>query len=172
MDADFRQFMFRWNQGMVHGNTVISHFGDNIDRKCTFCKITEKARLGLMLRREPTIEELNAIAIPDENRPHIMWDCHMVNTCIREVYNRVWNKDGPVDKKAFLMGKAIGFLETSQLYMIVNMYIKYRIWKYKLAETLPKTQAIVNDVNVFLEQLCRYNKWRILIPLLRQLVQM
>ncbi len=75
-------------------------------------------------------------------------------------------------KKAFLMGKAIGFLETSQLYMIVNMFIKYRIWKYKLAETLPKTQAIVNDVNVFLEQLSRYNKWRILIPLLRQLVQM
>jgi hypothetical protein len=77
-----------------------------------------------------------------------------------------------VDKKAFLMGKAIGFLETSQLYMTVNMFIKYRIWKYKLAETLPKTQAIVNDVNVFLEQLSRYNKWRILIPLLRQLVQM
>jgi hypothetical protein len=21
---------------MVHGNTVISHFGDNIDRKCTY----------------------------------------------------------------------------------------------------------------------------------------
>lgn len=77
-----------------------------------------------------------------------------------------------MDKKAFLMGKAIGFMETSQLYMMVNMVIKYRIWKYKLAETLPKTQAIVNDVNVFLEQLSRYNKWRILIPLLRQLVQM
>ena len=101
-----------------------------------------------------------------------MWDCHTVNTCIREVYNRVWNKDGAVDKKAFLMGKAIGFLETSQLYMMVNMVIKYRIWKYKLAETIPKTQAIVNDVNIFLEQLSRYNKWRILIPLLRQLVQM
>jgi len=56
--------------------------------------------------------------------------------------------------------------------MIVNMFIKYRIWKYKLAETLPKTQAIVNDVKLFLEQLSRYNKWRILIPLLRQLVQM
>jgi hypothetical protein len=172
VDADFRQFMFRWNQGMIHGNTVISHFGDNIDRKCTFCKITEKIRLGLELGREPTIDELNAIAIPDENRPHIMWDCNTVNTCIMEVYNRVWNKDGQVDKKAFLMGKAIGFLETSQLYMTVNMFIKYRIWKYKLAETLPKTQAIVNDVNVFLEQLSRYNKWRILIPLLRQLVQM
>jgi hypothetical protein len=172
VDAEFRQYMFRWNQGMVHGNTVISHFGDNIDRKCTFCKITERIRLGLELGREPTIDELNAIAIPDENRPHIMWDCNTVNTCIREVYNRVWNKDGQVDKKAFLMGKAIGFLETSQLYMTVNMFIKYRIWKYKLAETLPKTQAIVNDVNVFLEQLSRYNKWRILIPLLRQLVQM
>jgi hypothetical protein len=61
-------------------------------------------------------------------------------------------------------------METTQLYMMVNMFIKYRVWKYKLAETIPRSQAIVNDVNVFLEQLSRYNKWRILIPLLRQLV--
>jgi hypothetical protein len=170
VDAEFRQYMFRWNQGMVHGNTVISHFGDNIDRKCTFCKITEKNRLMGTLGREPTINELNALAIPDENRPHIMWECPVVNTAIREIYNRVWNKDGQVDKKAFLMGKIIGFMETTQLFMMVNMFIKYRIWKYKLAETIPRSQAVVNDVKLFLEQLCRFNKWRILIPLLRQLV--
>jgi hypothetical protein len=170
VDAEFRQYMFRWNQGMVHGNTVISHFGDNIDRKCTFCKITEKNRLMGTLGREPTINELNALAIPDENRPHIMWECPVVNTAIREIYNRVWNKDGQVDKKAFLMGKIIGFMETTQLFMMVNMFIKYRIWKYKLAETIPRSQAVVNDVKLFLEQLCRFNKWRLLIPLLRRLV--
>jgi hypothetical protein len=26
IDTDMRQFMFKWNQGMVHGNTVVSHF--------------------------------------------------------------------------------------------------------------------------------------------------
>jgi hypothetical protein len=49
VDTDFRQFAFRWYQGMIHGNTVISHFGD-VDRKCTFCKVTmevqKKEELG------------------------------------------------------------------------------------------------------------------------------
>jgi hypothetical protein len=35
VDTEFRQFAFRWYQGMINGNTVISHFGD-VDRKCTF----------------------------------------------------------------------------------------------------------------------------------------
>jgi hypothetical protein len=106
----------------------------------------------------------------DENRPHILWECPIVNRCIREVYNRVWDKNGEVEKKAFLMGRIVGFLETTQLYMMVNMFIKYRIWKYKLAEALPNTNCIVNDVIAFLGAISRYNKWRILIPLLRQLV--
>jgi hypothetical protein len=53
---------------------------------------------------------------------------------------------------------------------MVNMYIKYKIWKYKLAEALPKTNCIINDVIAFLRGLSRFNKWRILLPLLRQLV--
>jgi hypothetical protein len=170
VDAEFRQYMFRWNQGMVHGNTVISHFGENVDRKCTFCKKVEKDRINNELGREPTAAEINALNIMDENRPHILWECPIVNRCIREVYNRVWDKNGEVEKKAFLMGRIVGFLETTQLYMMVNMFIKYRIWKYKLAEALPNTNCIVNDVIAFLGAISRYNKWRILIPLLRQLV--
>jgi hypothetical protein len=68
------------------------------------------------------------------------------------------------------MGKIVGFLETTQLYMMVNMYIKYKMWKYKLAEALPKANCIINDVIAFLRGLSRFNKWRILLPLLRQLV--
>ncbi len=28
VDTEFRQFAFRWFQGMIIGNAVISHFGD------------------------------------------------------------------------------------------------------------------------------------------------
>jgi hypothetical protein len=41
LNCDVRQFIFKWNQGMIHGNTVIYHFRD-VDRKCTFCKIKEE----------------------------------------------------------------------------------------------------------------------------------
>jgi hypothetical protein len=80
-DTDFRQFTFKWNQGMVQGNTVISHFGD-VDRKCTFCKIKKQIELTRELGREPTILELNNAQVPDENRPHIFWDCETVQTVV------------------------------------------------------------------------------------------
>jgi hypothetical protein len=168
VDADFRQFMFRWNQGMVHGNTVVSHFGENVDRKCTFCKIRLRNRIRVEHDREPNQEEINTHA-PDENRPHILWECQTVKECIESVYNKIWNKNGRVDKKSFLMGKITGFLETTQLYMLINMYIKYRIWMYKLAQAMPNANCIRNDVMKLMESLRCYNKWRIVMPLLMQM---
>ncbi len=55
VDTDLRQFAFRWYQGMIHGNTVISHFGD-VDRKCTFCKITIENHRRTELGRERSRE--------------------------------------------------------------------------------------------------------------------
>jgi hypothetical protein len=50
----------------------------------------------------------------------------------------------------------------------MNMYIKYRIWKYKLAGALPSVQYICNDLTKFVNSLSTYNKWRIMLPLVRQ----
>jgi hypothetical protein len=116
VDTEFRQFTFKWNQGMVHGNTVISHFGD-VDRKCTFCKMDSDEANG-------------GRDIPEENRPHIFWDCPTVSYTIRTVYKEVWGWEGQLEKRDFLMGRIMGQVESTQLYMLINMYIKYKIWKY------------------------------------------
>jgi hypothetical protein len=166
-DTDFRQFMFKWNQGMVQGNTVISHFGD-VDRKCTFCKIKKKKELNRELGREPTVLELNNAQVPDENRPHIFWECETVQTAVQCIHNAIW-ETGNVQKKDFLMGKNLGILEVTMAYMLVNMYIKYRIWKYKLAGVLPNENNIIRDVKYWIENLCAYKKWRMMLPLVRQL---
>jgi hypothetical protein len=71
VDTDFRQFAFRWHQGMIHGNTVISHFGD-VDRKCTFCKITLEQQKREELGRDLTLNEREGLDVPDEDRPHIL----------------------------------------------------------------------------------------------------
>jgi hypothetical protein len=171
VDTDFRQFMFKWYQGMIHGNTVISHFGENVDRRCTFCKITVKGTLARMLGREPTEGEMNAEIINDENRIHIFWECDTVSRTYTDVFNGVWETNAVLDKKHFLMGKLILCAEVTQLYMLINMYIKYRIWKYKLANTKPSTNNIINDTKYFIQGLVAYNKWRIMLPLLRQHVR-
>jgi hypothetical protein len=68
VDTEFRQYAFKWYQGMTHGNTVVAHFGD-VDRKCTFCKITLEREMAQRLGRDITIAERARIAVPDEDRP-------------------------------------------------------------------------------------------------------
>jgi len=170
VDTEFRQYAFRWYQGMVHGNTVISHFGD-VDRKCTFCKIKAEADMKARLGRELTQAERDGLVVPDESRPHIFWDCPTVNTSIKEVYRNYWQVDIDVEKKDFLMGRDLGFMEASVLYMMINMYIKYRIWKYKLAGVLPKNNCIVKDIRNWVERLSQYNKWRMMLPLVRRHIE-
>jgi hypothetical protein len=167
VDTDFRQFAFRWYQGMLHGNTVISHFGD-VDRKCSFCKIQEKGRLERELGRDPTQAEMDILVIADEDRPHIFWNCPTVNNCVQGVYKKFWGRDIAIEKKDYLMGKDMGILEANILYMLINMYIKQQIWKYKLAGVLPRIQSITNTLTEWVNSLVRHNKWRNMMPLVRQ----
>jgi hypothetical protein len=167
VDTEFRQFVFKWNQGMIQGNTVISHFGE-VDRKCTFCKIKRQADLARELGRDPTVNEINLIQAPDDNRPHIFWDCETVQSAIQSIHNAIWNT-GNVSKKDFLMGRNLGILEVTMSYMMVNMYIKYRLWKYKLAGVLPNVNNIIQDVRYWIENLCFYKKWKMMLSLVRQL---
>jgi len=170
VDTEFRQYVFKWYQGMVHGNTVISHFGD-VDRKCTFCKIKAEDEMREGTGRELTQAERDGLVVPDENRPHIFWDCPIVNACIQDVYRTFWGVNTDVEKKDFLMGRDLGIMEASVLYMLINMYIKYRIWKYKLARVLPKHNCIIKDVRYWVDMLTQYNKWRIMLPLVRRQVE-
>jgi hypothetical protein len=89
VDTEFRQFTFRWYQGMIHGNTVISHFGD-VDRKCTFCKTTIENDRRTALGRNLTDIEREGLVIPDKDRPHIFWDCTTVRNCIQGIYQLYW----------------------------------------------------------------------------------
>jgi hypothetical protein len=54
---------------------------------------------------------------------------------------------------------------------MINMYIKYRIWKYKLAGVLPKNNCIVKDIRNWVERLSQYNKWRMMLPLVRRHIE-
>jgi hypothetical protein len=106
---------------MVQGNTVISHF-EEVDRKCTFCKIKMQVDLARELGRDLTVNEINDIQAPDENRPHIFWECETVQSAIQNIHNAIWNT-GNVSKKDFLMGRILGILKVTMSYMVVNMYI-------------------------------------------------
>jgi hypothetical protein len=172
VNAEFRQYMLKWNQGMIYGNTVISHFGENVDRKCTMCKIKRMETLVGEMGREPTEEEIERVQVPDEDRLHIYWECPVIRETISRVYQGIWGNNVVLEKKDFLMGKLIWCMEGTQLYMLVNMFVKYRVWKYKLAGVIPNVGWITEDTNKFIREVCEYKKWRNMMPLIRRHIQM
>jgi hypothetical protein len=167
VDTEFRQYAFRWYQGMVHGNTVISHFGD-VDRKCTFCKIRLEIEMARRLGRDITEAEREGLLVPDEDRPHIFWNCPTVANAIQETHRRFWGTNNNVEKNDFLLGKVMSTVEETVLYMLINMFIKQKIWKYKLAGVMPIVQNIMHDLNQWTTDLTAHNKWRNMLLLLRQ----
>ena len=154
---------------MIHGNTVISHFGD-VDRKCTFCKIKKIEELVISLGRDPDPDEraLAFLTIPDENRPHIFWECPTVMGTVTFVLNKLWGIQVP-EKKTFLMGKVGQNMELSSIFQLINLFIRYKIWNYKLAGILPKSGMIVHETERFISEIFKKPDLRGQQPLLRQL---
>jgi hypothetical protein len=62
----------------------------------------------------------------------------------------------------------MGTVEATVLYMLINMFIKFRIWKYKLAGVMPVIQNIMYDLDQWTTHLAAYNKWRNMLLLLQQ----
>jgi len=69
------------------------------------------------------------------------------------------------------MGKLIYCAEATQLYMLINMYIKYKIWLYKLASVKPRMQSIMDDIHNLLISICKYRKWKNMLPLIKGQLQ-
>jgi hypothetical protein len=170
LDLGFREFLFKSAQGLIHGNTVISHFG-NVDRKCTFCKLTGIITEKRLLRRDLTqLEEENVIrGVNDETRPHIFWECPVTSDVISHVLRNIWGNNVIIEKKSFLMGKLAHSMECTALFQLINLFIRYKIWNYKIAGTLPKKGMIVHDVENFLNFIGKKPDLRGQLPLVRQL---
>jgi hypothetical protein len=59
-------------------------------------------------------------------------------------------------------------IEATVLYMLINMFIKYKVWKFKLAGAIPKSRTISNDLQDWVNRLCAFKKWKNMLPLVRQ----
>jgi hypothetical protein len=147
--------------------TFSLYFGD-VDRKCTFCKIIEQRRQSMTLGRELTQIEIEGLNVVDEDRPHIFWSCETVKSCVQAVYRIFWGRHIQVEKEEFLLGKETGIVESNILYMLINMFIKYKIWKYKLAGVLPLAQNIANELKDWVNKLTAHGKWKNMLPLVRR----
>jgi hypothetical protein len=111
--------------------------------------------------------ELNGVS--DENRLHIFWECDVVQKCIKSIYMIMWGRD-VISKNEFLMGKVAACREIAIIYQLCNIFIRYRIWNYKIANILPKSGSIANDLNILLNRFSEKPQWRGMLPLACQLL--
>jgi hypothetical protein len=171
LEIEFRQFIFKLNQGLIHGNNVISHFA-GVDRKCTFCRINSISTLRVRLGRDPLDIEIAADNnnLADEGRLHIFWECDTVQNCLLNVHRLLWNTNR-ITKKNVLMGSLARSSEAAQLYQISNMFIRYKIWNYKLAGVKPRIGTIANETHELLQRICKKPNWRGILPQVRQIYE-
>jgi hypothetical protein len=74
-----------------------------------------------------------------------------------------------IDKRSFLMGRIAVNNEVSQIFQVANMFVRHKIWNFKLAGILPKNGTIVHEAREFLNNFCSYPARRGMLPLVRQL---
>jgi hypothetical protein len=120
------------------------------------------------LGRDLTQAELGNMQVVDEDRPHILWNCDSVQNCIQEVHSKYWGRNVAIGKKEFLLGKNLATVEATVLFMLINMFIKYKVWKFKLAGVKPKARSIINEMNDWVNKLCAFKKWKNMLPHKRQ----
>jgi hypothetical protein len=62
-------------------------------------------------------------------------------------------------KKAFLMGRIAENMELTLIFQLVNMYIRFKIWNYKLAGILPRKSMIVHETENLLLVIVTHKKF-------------
>jgi hypothetical protein len=67
------------------------------------------------------------------------------------------------------MGKVGQNMELSSIFQLINLFIRYKIWNYKLAGILPKSGMIVHETERFISEIFKKPDLRGQQPLLRQL---
>jgi hypothetical protein len=88
---------------------------------------------------------------------------------ISHILRALWGNNVVIDKKSFLMGKLANGVECTAIYQLINQFIRYNIWNYKIAGILPKKGMIVHEVENFIHFIGKKPDLRGQLPLLRQL---
>ncbi len=67
------------------------------------------------------------------------------------------------------MGKLAHSVECTALFQLINQFIRYKIWNYKIAGILPKKGMIVHEGENFINFVGKKTDLRGQLPLVRQL---
>jgi hypothetical protein len=146
-----RDFIFKFYGNLLGINTRVSHFNNNIERYCTFCKIQQKNLYG------PIIEE---------SFEHLFYSCPATSNVLTKFFNKYMSDLNltETDKKKFIftgVNPITGSCANNFLSALAKQICFY-IWECKLKKTIPMAESLYNDVFFYLENMrkasCAFSK--------------
>jgi hypothetical protein len=136
----FRTFLFKFYNNILGLNTRVSHFDNNVSRKCTFCTINQQSPFANFT--PGTVP----VPVPDETFKHLFSDCPTTKKLHTEFIAEFFNGlrfDNESDRLNFFFQ---GRLKDGQKY---NLFIQtavlafqYCIWEMKLKKRLLSFQSL------------------------------
>ena len=136
-----REFILKFNGNILGLNTRVSHFAENVERSCTFCKIC------------------NVNPLPDESFIHLFLLCPTTSTWLRYFYDKIFMDLVPTDEES---AKKFWFLHITNnegcnrniFFTVLVWLIKYVIWESKLSKKIPSPRTLMVDLLHLANSIC------------------
>jgi hypothetical protein len=135
-----RTFLFKFYNNLLGLNTRVSHFGNNVSRNCTLCKINQQ--INLTVNGPSTVPVLvpNPVPLPDESFKHIFYDCPVtkkLHTSFLDFYFTDLNFPNETDKlNFFFQGRINADFKYNLFIHIAVLAFQYCIWEMKLKKRI------------------------------------
>ena len=160
LDADFKNFLFKFVHGRLYLNQARAHFAD-VPRYCTLCGIVEKRRLqqeGIFEYEQAWQDRLQALQ--PENVKHLFWECVHVREVIRAFIGELAEENvRRIDRNKFMGGYGRESVMQMKLMLLTVHTVKYYIYKCKNRFKLPTLPGIRYEYANIYSQVSTRERW-------------
>jgi hypothetical protein len=172
LESGFKDFLFKLMHGKLYLNNQLANFAD-VESKCTFCMVKEKALMKSENVQEGSPEYLRRIGnLNNETGIHLLWECRHVNPVILATFNRLTNAQGGViDRNIFMGGCELESSRSTVLLLIIIHFIKYAVYVCRNRRVLPTVTYIMYETMELITTLRVREKWRETIRNLPELLR-
>jgi hypothetical protein len=131
--VNLREFSFKLRNNILGINTRVSHFNNNVDRACTFCRITER----------------NNVQLPDESFIHIFFECKSTKRVLDIFFTQYldWDILDRNGMKRLLFTGMDPEMSTPNFFLLTVMTtVLFYVWQCKLQKKVPTLESLLNDL--------------------------
>jgi exonuclease III len=138
-----KDFIFKFRNNLLGINTRVAHFNANIDRSCTFCRIT------------------NQNILHEETFVHLFFECSVTKKVLNSFVRKFLFDNLTTDDKykKFVFTGMNGETDNidNRLLRALSVHFNFYIWECKLQKKQPVAESLYNDIFFYIENMRKAN---------------